>query len=82
MLSSVLTSGRAVEVNIQIMREFVRLRELVAERSDLARRIEELESRYDAQFRTVFQAIRALISEDTKPRKRIGFRADNKHEVT
>jgi len=82
MLSSVLTSGRAVEVNIQIMREFVRLRELVAKRSDLARRIDELESRYDAQFRTVFQAIRALISEDTKPRKRIGFRADNKHEVT
>jgi len=80
MLSSVLTSARAVEVNVQIMREFVRLRELVAEHSDLARRVEELESRYDAQFRTVFQAILALISEDTKPRRRIGFRADDKHD--
>ena len=82
MLSSVLTSARAVEVNVQIMREFVRLRELVAEHSDLARRIEDLESRYDTQVRTVFQAIRALISEETKPRRRIGFRADDKHEGT
>lgn len=73
MLSSVLRSRRAVEVNVEIMRAFVRLREMVAGHADLVRRLDELEKRYDQQFRAVFDAIRALISEETKPRKRIGF---------
>jgi hypothetical protein len=73
MLSSVLRSRRAAEVNVEIMRAFVRLREMIAGRADLVRRLEALEARYDKQFRQVFAAIRALISEDTKPRQRIGF---------
>jgi len=75
MLSSVLRSARAVEVNVEIMRAFVRIRELIAGRVDLVRRVDELEQRYDLQFRAVFDAIRALISDDTEPRKRIGFQA-------
>src|SRR5882672_12124555 len=60
MLSSVLRSARAVAVNIQIMRAFVRLRQLLASHAELARKLEALEKRYDAQFRVVFDAIREL----------------------
>src|SRR5206468_12545756 len=60
MLSSVLRSKRAVQVNIQIMRAFVRLREMVMSNKDLARRLEELEKKYDSQFKSVFDAIRQL----------------------
>ena len=73
MLSSVLRSRRAVRVNVEIMRAFVRLREMIASRADLVRRLDRLEERYDRQFRAVFEAIRALISEDATPRKQIGF---------
>ncbi|MGA3071812.1 MAG: ORF6N domain-containing protein [Terracidiphilus sp.] len=73
MLSSVLRSPRAVEVNIAIMRAFVKLREIIASHRQLARRLEEMESRYDAQFRAVFDAIRALMKPPEKPRRRIGF---------
>lgn len=73
MLSSVLRSTRAVQVNIEIMRAFVRIREMIVDHADLVRRLDALEQRYDQQFRAVFDAIRALISEETKPRKRIGF---------
>lgn len=73
MLSSVLRSRRAVEVNVEIMRAFVRVREMIAGRADLVRRLDALEQRYDKQFRAVFDAIRALISEETKPRRQIGF---------
>ncbi|UCG86740.1 MAG: hypothetical protein JSW71_23070 [Gemmatimonadota bacterium] len=59
MLSSVLRSERAVEVNIEIMRAFVRLREMVAGHADLVQRLGDLEKRYDKQFRRVFEAIRA-----------------------
>ena len=58
MLSSVLHSQRAVEVNVQIMRAFVRLRAMIAGHAQLVRRLDALEARYDAQFRTVFDAIR------------------------
>ncbi len=75
MLSSVLRSRRAVVVNVEIMRAFVRLREMIAGQANLVRRLDELEGRYDSQFRAVFDAIRALISEETKPRRRIGFHA-------
>lgn len=73
MLSSVLHSRRAIAVNIQIMRVFVRLRQLLVSHKDLARKIEELESKHDAQFRVVFDAIRRLMREDEQPKGRIGF---------
>ena len=73
MLSSVLRSRRAVAVNIEIMRTFVRLRQMISEHRDLARRLDELESRYDDHFKVVFDAIRSLIAVDEKPRKRVGF---------
>ena len=73
MLSSVLRSRRAVEVNVEVMRAFVRLRSMISEHADLVRRLDALEARYDRQFRSVFDAIRALIAEETKPRRRIGF---------
>ena len=73
MLSSVLRSPRAVQVNIAIMRAFVKLRELLATNRDLACRLDELESRYDDQFRAVFDAIRELMRPPDKPRSRIGF---------
>jgi len=75
MLSSVLRSQRAVEVNIQIMRTFVRLRRLMLTHRDLARRLGELEQRYDKQFAVVFEAIRRLMEpRTTAKRRRIGFR--------
>ncbi len=73
MLSSVLRSRRAVEVNVEIMRAFVGLRDMLAGHADLVRRLDALEARYDGQFRSVFDAIRALVAEETKPRPRIGF---------
>jgi len=73
MLSSVLKSRRAVEVNIQIMRTFTRLRELLAGHADLRRKIEELERRYDGQFRVVFEAIRGLLAAPARKVRRIGF---------
>ena len=77
MLSSVLRSQRAVEVNIAIMRTFVQLRRLMDSNRDLARRIEALETRYDEQFSQVFDAIKQLITDDqarkAKPKRRIGF---------
>ena len=74
MLSSVLRSKRAVQVNVEMMRTFVRLRRILAENADMARRLDELEKKYDVQFRVVFDAIRKLMqpSETTKKR-RIGF---------
>ena len=73
MLSSVLKSKRAVKVNIEIMRAFVRLRQILASHQDLARKLEQLEQKYDAQFKVVFDAIRQLMSPPDKPKGRIGF---------
>src|SRR2546428_7376084 len=74
MLSSVLNSERAIEVNIAIMRAFVRLRAMLATHADLARRLNELEQKYDDQFRVVFEAIRELMApEPVPPSRRIGF---------
>ncbi len=74
MLSSVLKSERAVQVNVAIMRTFVRLRQMLSANADLARRLDDLEGKYDKQFRIVFEAIRQLmIEEDAPPPKRIGF---------
>ena len=75
MLSSVLRSKRAVEVNIQIMRAFVKLRGMLAAHKDLARKLAELEKKYDAQFRSVFDAIRALMEPPgEEPKKIPGFK--------
>lgn len=74
MLSSVLRSARAVRVNIEIMRTFVRLRQMLQANVDLARKLDVLEKKYDAQFRVVFDAIRALMEPPPDPpRRRIGF---------
>jgi len=73
MLSSVLKSDQAVQVNVEIMRAFVRLRDLVAHDRALARRLNDLESRYDRQFKVVFDAIRALMAPPPAPKRRIGF---------
>jgi len=74
MLSSVLNSDRAIEVNIAIMRAFVRLRAMLATHADLARRLNELEQKYDEQFRVVFEAIRELMTTaPVPPSRRIGF---------
>lgn len=75
MLSSVLRSKRAVQVNIEIMRAFVKLRELLATHKDLARKLEALERKYDANFKLVFDAIRQLMTPPAPKTKRIGFRA-------
>jgi hypothetical protein len=77
MLSSVLRSPRAVQVNIAIMRAFVKLRQILATHRELAQRLEEMESKYDAQFKAVFDAIRELMRPPEKPRRRIGFAASN-----
>jgi hypothetical protein len=74
MLSSVLKSKRAVHVNIAIMRAFVQLREMLASHKDLARKLEEMEKKYDAQFKIVFDAIRELMTPpEAPPKRRIGF---------
>ena len=84
MLSSVLNSERAIEVNIGIMRAFVRLRAMLASHADLARRLEKLEQKYDEQLKDVFEAIREMMEpEPVPPARRIGFagkgeRADKK----
>jgi ORF6N domain len=79
MLSSVLNSERAIDVNIAIMRAFVRLRALLATHADLARRLDELEQKYDEQFRVVFEAIRELMDpEPVPPSRQIGFTSLNK----
>lgn len=75
MLSSILRSPRAVQVNIEIMRAFVQLRRILTANKDLARRLDDLERRYDAKFRVVFDAIRRLMAPPgPKPRKVLGFR--------
>jgi hypothetical protein len=73
MLSSVLRSSRAVEVNIAIMRTFVQLRRLMDSNRDLARKIEGLEKKYDEQFAVVFEAIKELITPPSPTKKQIGF---------
>ena len=73
MLSSVLRSERAVQINVEIMRTFVRLREISSRHRDLERRLDDLEILYEGRFRMVFKAIRRLLNPPEKPRKAIGF---------
>lgn len=76
MLSSVLKSKRAVRVNIEIMRTFVKLREILATHKDLARKISAMEQKYDGQFKVVFEALRALMEPPKRKRKTIGFHTE------
>jgi hypothetical protein len=84
MLSSVLNSERAIEVNIQIMRVFVRLRQTLATHKELARKLAELEHHFenhDQQIQTIFEAIRQLMMPPEKPKRRIGFKAKEKRSA-
>ena len=84
MLSSVLNSERSIAVNIAIMRAFVKTREVSATHKDLARQIRDMESKYDANFREVFETIYRLVepaSEPAPPRHRMGFMADTRKRL-
>lgn len=75
MLSSVLHSKRAIQVNIEIMRAFVQLRKMIVSYGELVRRLDTLERKYDVQFKAVFEAIRRLMEPTERPRRQIGFHA-------
>ncbi len=77
MLSSVLNSDRAVKVNIEIMRAFVKLRQMLASNVELSRRLNTLEKKYDSQFKAVFDAIRQLMAPSEPKKKNIGFRRES-----
>jgi hypothetical protein len=79
MLSSVLRSKHAVSVNIEIMRAFVRLRQMLSTNGNLERRLNELEKKYDSQFKVVFEAIRQLMAKPEPDRKQIGFHLKERH---
>lgn len=78
MLSGILNSERAVTVNIQIIRTFIRIRQMLAGNRNLRLKIEEMERKYDKQFKDVFDAIRRLMQEEEKPKKILGFTERNK----
>lgn len=78
MLSSVLNSKRAIEVNIMIMRAFVKLRKMMATHKDLAQKLQQLEKKYDGQFHAVFEAMRPLITAEDKPKRKIGYVSESK----
>lgn len=80
MLSGVLNSDRAIEVNILIMRAFVKLREMIASHKDLAKKLDELEMKYDAQFAMVFDAMRQIMMPPEPKRKKIGFVKEEKNK--
>jgi len=75
MLASILNSGRAIAVNIQIVRTFVKLREILATHSELRQKMELMEKKYDNQFKVVFKVIAQLMKDDAVPKERIGFEA-------
>lgn len=80
MLSSVLASKRAIQVNIEIMRSFMKLRRMAAAHKELRKKIDRLEMRYDVKFRVVFNAIRQLITQSGEERRVIGFRPPDSDE--
>jgi hypothetical protein len=79
MLATVLNSPIAVHASIQVVRAFVRLRKMIASNKDLARKIEELEKKYDAQFKVVFEAIRELMQPPETKKRKIGFRREKEN---
>jgi len=78
MLSSVLNSHIAIQVNIAILRTFVRLRQLLIDHKDLAEKIEKLEQKYDEQFRIIFAALQQMLQEESNPRPKVGFKQKDK----
>jgi hypothetical protein len=78
MLSSVLNSKIAIQVNIAILRTFVKLRQLLIDHKDLANKIDRLEQKYDQQFKVIFTAIQQMLKEDSKSRPKIGFKQGDK----
>lgn len=78
MLSSALSSKRAIQVNIQIMRTFTKLREMISSHKDLAKKLSALEKKYDEQFQVVFEAVRQLIEIEEKPKRKIGYISESK----
>lgn len=78
MLSSVLNSPKAIQVNIQIMRTFAKIREMMIQHKDLSRRLDALEKKYDSQFKVVFDAIRQLMTPPVTKKGQIGFRQTQK----
>jgi hypothetical protein len=76
MLSSVIKSRPAVKVNISIMRAFVKMRQFLTDNKELAKKIQQLEKKYDSNFELVFEAIKTLIQQKQQPRERIGFKKD------
>jgi len=78
MLSSVLNSRIAIQVNIAILRTFVKLRQLLIGHKDLAEKIERMEQKYDEQFRIIFTALQQMLQEESKPRPKIGFKQKEK----
>jgi hypothetical protein len=78
MLASVLNSPAAVQASIQVVRAFVKLRQMLASNAELARKLNALEKKYDSQFKMVFDAIRQLMTPPEKPKRKIGFQRENK----
>ena len=76
MAAMVLNSPRAVEMSVHVVRAFVRLREMISSNKELAKRLDELEKKYDAEFKVVFAAIRQLMTPPMVPHRRIGFRRE------
>ncbi len=81
MLSSVLRSNRAIQVNIQIMRAFTQFRQMLSTHKDLKRKIELMEKKYDENFKIVFQAIKQMLETDEKSKKKIGFAVKEKQKA-
>lgn len=81
MLSSVLRSKTAIHVNIQIMRAFTKLRQLIFDNAELRKEIEDLRTETEGKFQVVFQALDQLLAEDEKPKKKIGFTAKEQKEI-
>jgi len=78
MLSGILRSEKAVNVNIAIMRAFVKMRELIDDNKGLKKKLDEMESKYDQQFQVVFEAIRQLIEKKNEPRETVGYKLNKK----
>ena len=73
MAANVLNSQRAIEASVYVVRAFVKMREMLATHKELLRRLDEMEGKYDRQFKVVFDALRALMEPPAKPRRRIGY---------
>jgi len=81
MLSSVLNSERAIDVNIEIMRAFSKLRQMISTHEELKKKIESMEKKYDENFKIVFEALKQLLDTDDKPKRRIGFTVKEKQKA-